>query len=209
MQMRRPPAIFRRRPNLREFLAASNLLTDAKLLQSARAEMPVKGEELLRAARAFWKPMPQNHDRPIIEWRLVVRKCMNHAVQRSANCATRRHLQIDSQVNRAPLVSRFFARVKQRRSIERSRLVVTPNAHSSACASHIRKRARTEYFRIGSSRIGAKKCATHAQIENQAAPRAQIYIEHRGCRRRIVDKPFPQRLALRNRIESASVPKCV
>src|SRR6267378_6821532 len=209
MQMRRPPAIFRSRSNFREFLSASNLLTYAKGLQSIRTEVPVKREELLCAARAFWKRMPQNHDRPVIKRRSVVRKRMNHAVQRSAHCATRRNLQIDPQMNRAPLVSRFFARAKQRRSVERSRLVVTPNAHSSACASHIRKRARTEYFRIGSSRIGAKKCATHAQIENQAAPRAQIYIEHRGCRRRIVDKPFPQRLALRNRIESASVPKCV
>src|SRR6267378_2338336 len=207
--MRRPPAIFRSRSNLREFLAASNLLTDAKFLKSARVEMPVKSEELLCAARAVWKRMPQNHNRPVVKRRLVVRKCMNHAVQRSANGTARPDLQVDSQMNRAPLVSRFFARAKQRRSVERPRFVVTPNAHSSACASHIRKRARTEYFRIGSGRIGAKKCATHAQIENQAAPRAQIYIEHRGCRRRIVDKPFPQRLALRNRIESASVPKCV
>src|SRR4030081_2106296 len=120
--MRRPPAIFRRRSNLREFLAASNLLTDAKLLQRARAEMPVKSEEFLRAARAFWKRMPQNHNRPIIERRSVVRKRMNHAVQWSANCATRHDLQIDSQMNSAPLVSRFFARSKQRRSVERPRL---------------------------------------------------------------------------------------
>src|SRR6266404_4415542 len=112
MQMRRPPAIFRSRPNLREFLAASNLLTDAKLLQSARAEMPVKSEELLSAARPFWKPMPQNHNRPIIERRSVVRKCMNRAVQRRANGAARRNLQIDSQMNGASLVSRFFARAK-------------------------------------------------------------------------------------------------
>src|SRR5437899_966271 len=110
MQMRGPPAIFRSRPDLREFLAASNLLTDAKLLQSARAEMPVKSEELLSAARAFWKCMPQNHNRPIIERLLVVRKRMNHAVQWSANCATRRDLQIDSQMNGAPLVRRFSAR---------------------------------------------------------------------------------------------------
>src|SRR5882757_3980520 len=141
MQMRHPPAIFRSRPNLRESLAASNLLTDAKLLQRARAEMPVKSEEFLCAAGAFWKRMPQNHNRPIIERRSVVRKRMNHAVQWSANSATRRNLQIDSQMNRAPLISRFFARSKQRRSVERARLVVTPNAHSSACTSHIRKRA--------------------------------------------------------------------
>ena len=89
MQMRRPPAIFRRRSNLREFLAASNLLTDAKFLQSARAEMPVKSEEFLCVARAFWKRMPQNHNRPIIERRSVVRKRMNHAVERSANSTAR------------------------------------------------------------------------------------------------------------------------
>src|SRR5258708_36482904 len=129
-----PPAIFRSRPNLRESLAASNLLTDAKLLQRARAEMPVKSEEFLCAAGAFWKRMPQNHNRPIIERRSVVRKRMNHAVQWSANSATRRNLQIDSQMNRAPLVRRFPARAKQRRSIERPRLVIAPNAHSSACA---------------------------------------------------------------------------
>src|SRR5258708_6027233 len=115
MQMRRPPAIFRNRSNLRESLAASNLLTDAKLLQSARAEMPVKGEEILTAAHAFWKRMPQNHNRPIVKRRSVVRKRMNHAVQRSANGTARPDLQIDSQMNSAPLVSRFFARSKQRR----------------------------------------------------------------------------------------------
>src|SRR6267378_6745552 len=102
MQMRRPPAIFRSSSNLRDFLAASNLLTDAKFLQSARAEMPVKSEELLCAARAFWKPMPQNHNRPVVKRRSVVRKRMNHAVQWSANSATRRNLQIESQMNGAP-----------------------------------------------------------------------------------------------------------
>src|SRR6266403_4955064 len=107
MQMRRPPAIFRSRPNLREFLTASNLLTDAKLLQSARAEMPVKSEEFLCAARAFWKRMPQNHNRPVVKRRFVVRKRMNHAVQRSADCAARRNLQTDSQMNRASLASRL------------------------------------------------------------------------------------------------------
>src|SRR4030081_855284 len=118
MQMRRPPAIFRSRPNLRESLAASNLLTDAKLFQRARAEMPVKSEELRCAARASWKRMPQNHNRPVVKRRFVVRKRMNHAVQRSANSATRPNLQINSQMNGAPLVSRFFARAKQRRSAE-------------------------------------------------------------------------------------------
>src|SRR5882762_786563 len=136
MQMRHPPAIFRSRPNLRESLAASNLLTDAKLLQRARAEMPVKSEEFLCAAGAFWKRMPQNHNRPIIERRSVVRKRMNHAVQRSANCATRRDLQIESQMNGAPLVCKSFARAKQRRSVERSRFVISPDAHTSACAFH-------------------------------------------------------------------------
>src|SRR6266404_1450043 len=209
MQMRRPPAIFRSRPNLREFLTASNLLTDAKLLQSARAEMPVKSEEFLCAARAFWKRMPQNHNRPIIKRRSVFRKRMNHAVQWSTHCATRRNLQIDSQMNRAPLISRFFARAKQRRSVERPRLVVTPNPHSSAYTSHFRKRPRTEYFSISRTRIGAKKCATHAQIKNQAAPRAQIYIEHGSCSPCIVGKPFPQSLTLRHRIQPASLPKSV
>src|SRR5258707_15714427 len=122
--MRRPPAIFRSRSNLREFLAASNLLTDAKLLQSARAEMPVKSEKLLRPAGVVWNCMPQNHNRPIIERRLVVRKRMNHTVQWSAYCAARRNLQIDSQMNSAPLVSRFFARSKQRRGVERSRFII-------------------------------------------------------------------------------------
>src|SRR5712672_1105643 len=131
MQMRCPPAIFRSRPNLREFLAASNLLTDAKLLQSVRAEMPVKSEELLCAARAFWKRMPQNHNRPIIQRRSVVRKRMNHAVQRSANGTARPDLQIDSQMNGAPLVRGFPARAKQRRSVERSRFVIPPDAHAS------------------------------------------------------------------------------
>src|SRR5712675_2334477 len=140
MQMRSPPAIFRSRPNLREFLVASNLLTDAKLLQRARPEMPVKSEELLCAARVFWKRMPQNHNRPIIERRLVVRKPMNHAVQRGANSATRRNLQIDSQMNSAPLVRRFSARAKQRRSVEQSRFVISPDAHASACTFHFRKR---------------------------------------------------------------------
>src|SRR6267378_4712982 len=138
--MRRPPAIFRSRSNLREFLAASNLLTDAKFLQSDRAEMPVKSEELLCAARAVWKRMPQNHNRPVVKRRSVVRKRMNHAVQWSANSAARRNLQIDSQVNRASLVSRFFARAKQRRSVERSRFVIPPDAHASTRAFHFRKR---------------------------------------------------------------------
>src|SRR5712671_710048 len=140
MQMRCPPAIFRSRPNLREFLAASNLLTDAKFLQSARAEMPVKSEELLCAARAFWKRMPQNHNRPIIERRLVVRKRMNHAVQWSAYCAARRNFQIDSQMNGASFVSRFFARSKQRRGVERSRFIISPDAHTSTRTFHFRKR---------------------------------------------------------------------
>src|SRR5882757_8656879 len=194
--MRCPPAIFRSRPNLREFLAASNLLTDAKLLQSARAEMPVKSEELLCAARAVWKRVPQNHNRPVVKRRFVVRKRMNHAVQRSANGTARQDLQIDSQMNRAPLISRFFARAEQRRSVERSRLVIAPNPHSSAYTFHFCKRARTKYFRLSSGRIGAKKCATHAQIKNQAARRPQIYIEHGSGSSRIVGKPFPQSLTL-------------
>src|SRR5258707_9853545 len=141
MKMRPPPAIFRSRSNLREFLAASNLLTDAKLLQRARAEMPVKSEEFLCAARGFWKRMPQNHNRPVVKRRCVVRKRMNHAVQWSANSATRRNLQIDSQMNRAPLVRRVPARAKQRRSVERSRLVIPPDAHASTRAFHFRKRS--------------------------------------------------------------------
>src|SRR6267142_2785713 len=203
MQMRRPPAIFSCRSNLREFRAAPDPLSNAQPGKACNAEMPIKSKKLLRPAGVVWKRMPQNHDRPIIEWRLVVRKHMNHAVQWSANSATRRNLQIDSQMNRAPLISRFFARSKQRRSVERARLVVTPNAHSSACTSHIRKRARTEYFRLSSGRIGAKKCATHAEIENQAARRAQIYIQHGSCSPRIVGKPFPQSLTLRHRIQPA------
>src|SRR6267378_214263 len=138
--MRRPPAIFRSRSNLREFLAASNLLTDAKFLKSARVEMPVKSEELLCAARAVWKRMPQNHNRPVVKRRLVVRKCMNHAVQRSANGTTRPDLQIDSKMNGAPLVRRFSPRAKQRRSVERSRFVIPPDAHASTRTFHVRKR---------------------------------------------------------------------
>src|SRR5882762_4010666 len=140
MQMRRPPAIFRRRSNFREFLAASNLLTDAKLLQSARAEMPIKSKKLLRPVGVVRKRMAQNHNRPIIERRSVVRKRMNHAVQWSANSATRRNLQIDSQMNRAPLVRRFPARAKQRRSVERSRFVIPPDTHASTGTFHFRKR---------------------------------------------------------------------
>src|SRR5712672_1755620 len=174
MQMRCPPAIFRSRPNLREFLAASNLLTDAKLLQSARAEMPVKSEELRCAARAVWKRMPQNHNRPVVKRLFVVRKRMNHAVERSANGTARPDLQIDSQMNRAPLISRFFARAKQRRSVERPRLVIPPDSHTSACAFHFSEGPFAQNVRIGSGRIGAKKSAAHAEIENQAARRPQI-----------------------------------
>src|SRR6266404_3867977 len=112
--MRRPPAIFRCRSNLREFRAASDLLSDTKPCQAFHTEVPVKSEELVSVVSAFSKLMPQNHDRPIIERRLVVRKRTNHALQWRANCATRRDLQIDSQMNGAPLVSRFFARAKQR-----------------------------------------------------------------------------------------------
>src|SRR5882724_6408264 len=127
--MRRPPAIFRRRSNFSEFLAARDLLSNAQPGKACHAEMPIKSEKLLCPAGVVWKCMPQNHNRPIIERRSVVRKRMNHAVQRSANSATRHDLQIDSQMNGAPLVSRFFAQAKQRRSVERSRFVIPPDTH--------------------------------------------------------------------------------
>src|SRR5882672_4719745 len=104
-----PPAVFRSRSNLREFLAARDVLSNAQPCKTCHAEMPIKSKKLLRPAGDVWKRMPQNHNRPIIERLLVVRKRVNHAVSRSANCATRRDLQIDSQMNGAPLVRRFSA----------------------------------------------------------------------------------------------------
>src|SRR5712672_1952966 len=139
MHMRRPPAIFRRRSNVREYLAARDLLSNAEPGKGCHAEMPIKSKKLLCPAGVVWKCMPQNHNRPIIERRSVVRKRMNHAVQRSANSATRHDLQIDSQMNSAPLVCRSFARAKQRRSVEQSRFVISPDAHASACTFHLRK----------------------------------------------------------------------
>src|SRR5713101_3292923 len=112
-------------------------------------------------------------------------------------------------MNGAPLVSRFFARPKQCRSVERTRFVIAPDTHASASTFHLRKSPFAEYARIGSGRIGAEKCAAHTKIEDHAGRRAQIYIEHRGCRLRVVAEPFPQRFALRNGVEPASLTKRV
>src|SRR5712671_4043468 len=139
MQMRHPSSIFRRRSNFREYLAARDLLSNAEPGKASHAEMPIKSKKLLRPAGVVWKRMPQNHNRPIIERLLVVRKRVNQAVYWSANCATRRDLQIDSQMNGAPLVRRFSARAKQRRSVERSRFVIPPDAHASTRTFHFRK----------------------------------------------------------------------
>src|SRR5712692_9496243 len=138
--MRRPPAIFGRRSDFGELLAAGDFLTNAKPCQSLRGEMPVKRKKLLCFASGLCKRVPQNHDRPVIEWRGIVRHGMYNAVDGSTDRAARSDLEIDSQMNRAPLIGGIFARAKQRRGIDRPRFVVSPDAHGSTGAFHFREK---------------------------------------------------------------------
>src|SRR5579859_3006462 len=136
MEMRRPAAVFRRRSDFREFLPAGDLLTDAKLCQSLRGEMPVKSEELRCLATVVRERVLQNHDRTVVERRGIVRHGMHNALEWSANRAARSDLKIDSQMNGAAFVSGIFARAKQRRGIDRPRFVVASDADGSAGAFH-------------------------------------------------------------------------
>ncbi len=94
--MRRPPAIFGRRSDFRELLAAGDFLTNAKPCQSLRGEMAVERKKLLCFAFVVRIRVPQNHDRPVIEWRGIVGHGVHDCVERSANGAARRNVQIDS-----------------------------------------------------------------------------------------------------------------
>src|SRR5689334_2964261 len=103
MQVRRPSAIFRCRPYFREFLSPRNFLTYSKPAKRLQREMPVQREKILSTTLSI-EAVPQNDDRTVIEWRLVIRKSVHYSVERCTHRASRRHLQIDSQMNRATLV---------------------------------------------------------------------------------------------------------
>src|SRR5712692_526554 len=112
-------------------------------------------------------------------------------------------------MNRAPLVGRVFARAKQLRRVDRPRFVVSPDAHGNTGALHLRENFVGYDPRISSRGIGAKKCASHSEIEDDAACRSQIHIEYRGRGMPVADEPHPQRFALWNAIEPASLAKGV
>ena len=62
MKMRRPAAIFRGRPDVRESLASRNALTDLEFVEGLCIEMSVKREELFAVSRL----VTQNHERTVI-----------------------------------------------------------------------------------------------------------------------------------------------
>src|SRR6266851_9800012 len=112
-------------------------------------------------------------------------------------------------MNRAPLVGRVFARAKQLRRVDRPRFAVSSDANGSTGALQFRENFVGYDRRISSGGIGAKKCAPHAEIEDDAGCRSQIHIEYRGRGMPIADEPHPQRFALWNGIEPASLTKGV
>src|ERR1700676_1042577 len=109
--MRRPTAIFRRGSDFAEFLAARDLLTYTKPRQNFRGEMPINRKKFPRLTRTRQcqhlavELVTQNHHRPVIKRPLIVSQRVHLSLERRADRAASLHQQINSQVNRSPLVN--------------------------------------------------------------------------------------------------------
>src|SRR5204862_8344904 len=94
--------------------------------------MPVEREEFLAAA-GF---MPQDDQRSVVLRSGIVRDDVDNAIQRRAERSARLNKEVHAVVSCAPFVRGIATLAEQRRSVEQSRLIVTPYINRRARVLH-------------------------------------------------------------------------
>src|SRR5215472_18700838 len=100
MRVWRPAPVFLGRPHARKSLSSRNSLANFQFIERLRGQMSVEREKLLAVA-GF---VPQDHQRPVILRRSVIRKNVNYSVERRAQRRARLNKKIHTQMNRSALL---------------------------------------------------------------------------------------------------------
>src|SRR6266487_4734588 len=141
--------------------------------------MTVEREEFLSLPRR----VAQNHQRSVVQRSRVIRKDVDHAVQRRPKRRAGFHEQIYPKMNCAALVRGIAAGAEQRRSVNQPRLVISSNPGHRASAFYLMKYFLRDPWRYRSIRIGAKKRAADAQVKHHGWRSPQIALQYFSTRR--------------------------
>ena len=175
MDVRRPAAVLRGSTDARKLFSPRNALGNSKTAESVLCQMTVEREEFLSLASL----VPQNHQRSVVQRSRVIRKDVDHAVQRRAKRRAGLHKQIYPEMNCPPLVRRIAARAEQPRSVNQPRLVIPSNPGRRVGAFYLMKYFLRDRWRYRSTRIGAEKRAADAQVKHHGRRSPRIAFQYR------------------------------
>src|SRR5207245_6959841 len=120
MDVRRPVAIFLRRADAANALAARDALARTERRERISRQVTVKGEKLCAIAGR----VPKDNERAIIHGRGIVRKGVNDAVERGVSRTARFDKKIDAQVDGARLIGRISPSAKERSRMQEPLIAV-------------------------------------------------------------------------------------
>ena len=163
MNMRRPAAILLTGPDAANLLAARNSLANLKAAKRLSCEMSVQREELFSVACV----VPQNHQRTVILRGSIVCEKVHLALERCPHRRARLNKEVHSQMNRATLPDRIVHAPKTRGAVQRSRFVVTPDAHAHARSLHLAKYRFCQRRGFRRTGIRSEKQAADTKIKHE------------------------------------------
>src|SRR5450432_331675 len=108
--MWRPPSVFMGCADTRELFSPRDSLADFQTRESVSREVAVQSEKIAGVFDIVF----ENHQRPVIQRRSIIREHMYHALERRANQGARLDKKIHSQVNSPALLQRVGGCTEQR-----------------------------------------------------------------------------------------------